>query len=70
MNNSLHPDGLESWGMNMHLGKNVVGIQLKCHCIFFFFFFVFMCLFEKRDVLCYGVWRPSVHLSVNFFVSG
>ena len=22
--------------------------------------------FEKRDLLCYGVWRPSV----NFFVSG
>ena len=26
--------------------------------------------FEKRDVLCYGVWRPSVRPSVNFFVSG
>ena len=25
--------------------------------------------FEKRDVLCYGVWCPSVRLSVNFFVS-
>ena len=27
---------------------------------------VFIRLFEKRDILCYGVWRPSV----NFFVSG
>ena len=27
---------------------------------------VFIRPFEKRDVLCYGVWRPSV----NFFVSG
>ena len=28
--------------------------------------FIFIRPFEKRDVLCYGVWRPSV----NFFVSG
>ena len=27
---------------------------------------VFIRPFEKQDVLCYGVWRPSV----NFFVSG
>ena len=33
---------------------------------FILFFVVFIHPFEKRDVLCYGVWRPSV----NFFVSG
>ena len=27
---------------------------------------IFIHPFEKLDVLCYGVWRPSV----NFFVSG
>ena len=29
--------------------------------------FIFIRPFEKRDVLCYGVWRPSVR---KLFVSG
>ena len=28
-----------------------------------------ICLFEKRDVLCYRIWHPSICLSVNFLVS-
>ena len=28
-------------------------------------FIVFICPFEKRDVLYYGVWRPSVGPSVH-----
>ena len=34
--------------------------------VLFFFLFFFIRPFEKQDVLCYGVCRPSV----NFFVSG
>ena len=27
---------------------------------------LFICPFEKWDVLCYGVWRPSVHKLLRF----
>ena len=61
-----HLWALLSWSVDMHCDFGIID---NGPCFFFFFpqqgspfrlIPLFIHLFEKRDVLCYGVWRPSI----------